>query len=156
MAELVDAPDSKSGFFGSASSILALGTKHLTSSNIKSTSENFKIVSDSLSPLINSNNGEPIDLNKIENMPGLALANSKQLVKITENLNQFSYDTGEAEHLSMLLAEHIKQIDLMLAQQMKEVDMRVAEHRDNVFERATILVLIFSIIFPIVFFPVTY
>ena len=26
VAELVDAPDSKSGFFGSASSILALGT----------------------------------------------------------------------------------------------------------------------------------
>ena len=30
VAELVDAPDSKSGFFGSASSILALGTKHLS------------------------------------------------------------------------------------------------------------------------------
>ena len=30
VAELVDAPDSKSGFFGSASSILALGTIKVT------------------------------------------------------------------------------------------------------------------------------
>ncbi len=34
VAELVDAPDSKSGFFGSASSILALGTNLISDQNI--------------------------------------------------------------------------------------------------------------------------
>lgn len=125
------------------------------SSNIARTSENLKIISGQLSPLFltqDSNENSEIDMKQIKLIVEDALATTKELVAITENLNKFNYDSEVANTLSGLVTEQLTQVDNMLAKRMADLDSRLINHRELIFDRIFILLMSFCFLFPAVFF----
>lgn len=123
--------------------------------NIARTSENLKTISDQLSPLIvsqDNNEHAEIDLKEVKLIFEDALATSKQLVSITENINKFNYDSEVANNLSGLVAKQLTQVDNVLAKRMADLDNRLINHRELIFDRVFILLMAFCIVFPVVFF----
>lgn len=125
------------------------------SSNIARTSENLKIISGQLSPLFltqDSNDNGEIDIKQIELIVENALATTRELVAIAENLNKFNYDSEVANTLSGLVTEQLTQVDNMLAKRMADLDSRLINHRELIFDRIFILLMSFCFVFPTVFF----
>ena len=76
--------------------------------DLKETSDNLRFIVQTLQPLIEEDEGgKPIELERIEHMFELAVVNSRELVKITENLNKLSYDSAAADHLGKIFADQV-------------------------------------------------
>ena len=121
--------------------------------DLKETSDNLRFIVQTLQPLIEEDEGgKPIELERIEHMFELAVVNSRELVKITENLNKLSYDSAAADHLGKIFADQVSLVDQVLATRVEDLDRRLMNQRKIILDKVLLALVLFSISFPITFF----
>lgn len=130
------------------------------------TSENLRVISAQLSPLFlnqDDNDNGKIDLAQIQLVFKDALATSKELAIVSENLTNFSYNNDAANHLSGLVSTQLNQADSLLENQFKkadellakrldDLDSRFISHRELIFNQVFKYMLLICFGFPLVFF----